>query len=228
MKPKTGLTGLVNNLVFRFGVILILAGVTFGANIAPAFACAVQPAPSSYPKYTLKERVGLVPYVFSGTITDIKYGEKAIATVKVQLYFKGNGPSTVKISGFSSGADCQETVEINQQAVFFTFGDATTVLTVTSRLNVSQYVKPTDPISSQILADITQVTGREPLKPPVETATPTAPTASPTVANSPAPITGDVVVGRTAPDKIDVISVLAAGITVVFLSWLIFGGVLFR
>lgn len=225
MKAKTGLTRLVNNLVFRFGVISILAGVTFGANIAPAFACAYQPAPSSYPKYTLKERVGLVPYVFSGTITDIKYGEKAIATVKVQLYFKGNGPSTVKISGFSSGADCQETVEINQQAVFFTFGDATTVLTVTSRLNVSQYVKPTEPISGQFLADITQVTGREPLKPPVETATPTA---NPTVANSPAPITGDVVVGPTAPGKIDVISVLAAGITVVFLSWLLFSGVLFR
>ena len=146
-------------------LVLFLVAVLFSLSIIPAFACAAQPPPSAYPTYTLKERIDLVPYVFSGTITDIKYGDTAVATVKVQLYNKGAGPAVVKISGFSSGADCQETVNKGQQAVFFTFGDAGTVLKVTSKLDPSNYVKPTDPVSDRFLSQVKEAAGQAPVAP---------------------------------------------------------------
>jgi hypothetical protein len=158
---KTNLT----NLSVRSSLILGLVAVLFSLSIIPALACAAQPPPSAYPTYTLKERISLAPYVFSGTITDIKYGETAVATVKVQSYFKGSGPATVKISGFSSGADCQEMVNKGQQAVFFTFGDATTTLKVTSKLDPSKYVKPTDPLTDQFVSQVKEATGQEPIAP---------------------------------------------------------------
>ncbi len=157
--PKTNLAG----ISARSSLILTLVAILFTLSIIPAFACAAQPPPSAYPTYTLRERINLVPYVFSGTITDIKYGETAVATVKVQSYFKGSGPATVKISGFSSGADCQEMVQVNQQAVLFTFGNPVTGLKVTSKLDPPHYVKATEPLTAQFLNQVKEATGQEPV-----------------------------------------------------------------
>jgi hypothetical protein len=221
MNAKAGLTGLVNKLVFRLGFILILAGVTFGANIAPAFACAAQPAPSSYPRYTLQERAGLVPYVFSGTITKIQNGDTAIAVVDVKLYYKGGGPHTVKVSGFSRGADCQETVKVGQQAVFFTYGDPTNGLKVTSTLNPSQYVKPTEPITDQFLAEVTQAVGHQPAAPFQDAVITPGQTVKPTVGNG--PTNGDVPIDHPVKPGVDVIALLVGAIAVVIVVSVVVG-----
>lgn len=155
--PKTNLT----NLTSRSFVILILVAVLFSLSIIPAFACAAQPAPSSYPQYTLKERVDHVPYVFSGTIVDLEYKDTTVAVVRVTNYFKGSGPEIVRISGFSRGADCQETVTKNQQAFFFVSGSPATGFHASSTLDTANYVKPTDPLSDKLSADIQQATGQK-------------------------------------------------------------------
>lgn len=181
MTMKLGMLRLVNKLAVKIGAILILAVLILSANVAPAFACAAQPRPSDYPQYTLKERVDKVDYVFSGTITNIQYGDTAVATVTVQKYYKGGGYQTVKIRGFSSGADCQETVQVGQQAVFFVFGDPASGFRVTSTLNTQNYVDPTEKITDPFLAELVQTIGHQPSYPFTEDVI----TPGPTVKNTP-------------------------------------------
>ena len=194
MNLKTGVASLVNNLAFRIGAILMLAILTLSANVSSAFACAAVPPPSAYPQYTLKERADHVSYVFSGTITNIQYGNTAVATVDVKQYYKGGGPRTVKISGFSTGADCQESVQVGQQAVFFVQGDPSRGFRATNRLDTANYVDPTEKITDQFLAELVQATGHQPTYPFTDDVI----TPGPTVKNPPSSglnleVTGTVV-----------------------------------
>ncbi|MDY7013714.1 MAG: hypothetical protein SVX43_09000 [Cyanobacteriota bacterium] len=65
--------------------------------IAPKFANACSPVPGSRPA-AIAQRVSQTPYVFEGTVTRV---DGATLAIRVNRYFKGQGPETVRLEGFN-------------------------------------------------------------------------------------------------------------------------------
>lgn len=69
----------------------------------PASACL--PAPGSRPA-AIEQRVSQTPYVFAGTVTRV---DGQILTIRVNHYFKGQGPEMVRLEGFNQ-TSCQDII----------------------------------------------------------------------------------------------------------------------
>lgn len=81
----------------------------------PASAC--KPAPDSRPA-AIEQRISSAPYVFEGTIARVD-GETL--TIRVNRYLKGQGPQTVRLSGFNQ-TSCQDIISETGGRYLF-FGD---------------------------------------------------------------------------------------------------------
>ena len=94
---------------------------------APALAC-TQP-PGGHPHYTIAQHVRAAGVVLEGTITQVTSANfNYTATVQVQQYFKGSGPTITSIGGFGTGADCRSVVKAGDTWIFFANGDPNTGL----------------------------------------------------------------------------------------------------
>src|SRR6266545_6720632 len=87
-----------------------------------------------------------------GTITQVTVEnfQNYTATIAVQQYFKGSGPSMVTITNFGTGADCRSAVHVGDDWIFFAKGDPSALM----RANyLSQFDAITTP-SADTIAEI--------------------------------------------------------------------------
>lgn len=115
-------------------VILILG---LAISVQPAYACSPVPTPDGPTPIpmTLESRVQNIPVIFEGTVTAMTE-DRALTTVQVSRYFKGEGPGSVTITGFGWGTDCLPEAYVGEHAIFYTFGDPTKELSIPSGGNV--------------------------------------------------------------------------------------------
>ncbi len=92
------------------------------ASYQTVYACS--PAPEEQAS-SIAEKVENAEYVFSGTVNQVN--EDAVV-VSVHQYFKNEGPSEVKVSGFNTHS-CSDFLSAGQTAVFFAEGDILSTLT---------------------------------------------------------------------------------------------------
>jgi hypothetical protein len=87
----------------------------------PTFACStVQPSgePTATP-VTISAKVQAAEVVVEGIATNVLWSPFVQATLKIKRYFKGSGPATVILSGFSPPGACRY-VPIDQRKIFYT------------------------------------------------------------------------------------------------------------
>lgn len=103
--------------------------------VQPAHACSpTEPPPEGAPApivETLESRVYGSSVIFEGTVTAISE-DRALTTVQVSRYFKGNGPGSVTVLGFGWGTDCLPVTNIGEHAIFYTSGDPVKELSISS------------------------------------------------------------------------------------------------
>ena len=95
------------------------------AQPQPAYACS--PPLGGFPNYTVLDRVNAADVVLEGTIVGVaqntpEFGLQ-IATVQVQRYLKGSGPSTVDIANFGQSSLCLVTAFVDDHWVFYVTDD---------------------------------------------------------------------------------------------------------
>jgi hypothetical protein len=129
------------------------------------FAC----SPTTTPFSSAEPTPGPIDYalaadvVIEGEVIDVD--DRGTALVEVEFYYKGHGPAIVTITGFGVGEDCRDEVSIGTNAVFYGMGNPNEQL---SALHLRTW-HATDPITEQIIREVTETTGQGPL-PPVEAA----------------------------------------------------------
>lgn len=180
-------------LFFPYSV-LACSGITRGPNWTP-------PA--------MQDRLNDVQVVLEGIVTNFEGPDYPYTVrVKVQQYFKGSGPQTVRVEGFGSGASCLYEIEIGQSAIFFLNGTPNQLLEIgkTADAKYADGWYLLEPVSSKIVTQIVTATGHEPVLPDgvtlVATITPliqTTPALTPTlsVEATPRPISPTVEVNTT-------------------------------
>jgi hypothetical protein len=106
------------------------SGIALVLSLLPAAALACTPPPGGLPHYTIAQHVWAADVVLRGTITQVAVEnfQNYTATVAVQQYFKGNGPATVTIANFGTGADCRSVVRTGDDWIFFANGDPSALM----------------------------------------------------------------------------------------------------
>ena len=135
--------------IWQCGVALLLSALW----AAPALAC-TQP-PGGHPVYTIAQHVRAADVVLEGTITQVTSASyNYTATVQVQQYFKGSGPTTVTIDNFGTGADCRSVVRQGDTWIFFANGDPDTGLSASYLSVLDAIARPDANTIAQIMAVI--------------------------------------------------------------------------
>ena len=119
---------------------------------APALACT--PPPGGLPHYTIAQRVQAADVVLRGRITKVTVENfrDYTATIAVQEYFKGNGPATVTIANFGTGADCRSAVHVGDDWIFFANGDTSALMQANYLSQFDAVTSPTADTIAEILA----------------------------------------------------------------------------
>lgn len=110
--------------------VLILSAAT----VRPVYACSPIPTVEGEPTptaETLESRIQKIPIIFEGTVTAISE-DRALTTVQVNRYFKGDGPGTVTVLGFGWGTDCLPVTSVGEHAIFYTTGNPDEQLSIHS------------------------------------------------------------------------------------------------
>ncbi len=141
------------------GLILLVLG-TVALFVQPVYACSPMPTPDgpTPTAVTLESRVQGTQIIFEGTVTAISE-DRALTTVQVSRYFKGNGPGSVTVLGFGWGTDCLPTTYVGEHAIFYTFGDPAEELSIPSSGNV-------EAVSDKTVAAIIKAVGHDPAPAP--------------------------------------------------------------
>jgi len=136
-------------LAWRCGVALLL-------GLLPTAALACTPPPGGVPVYTIAQHVRAADVVLRGTITQVtvKDFQNYTATISVQQYFKGNGPATVTITDFGTGADCRSSVRAGEEGIFFANGDPSALMHASYLSQVGAVSTPDADTIAQIIAAV--------------------------------------------------------------------------
>ncbi len=156
-------------LVFRstglaaaaFAVIaaVVLALVTSPAR--PVFACT--PPPGGLPIKTVADRVGAADIALKGTViafTGEEFMGNQVATIRVEQYYKGEGPALVTVSRYGTGSLCLTPVTVGREGLFY-------ILDTPDGLRAS-YLTQFDAIGNadaETLALAVEATGHPPTEP---------------------------------------------------------------
>jgi hypothetical protein len=121
---------------------------------APALACT--PPPGGLPHYTIAQYVRAADVVLRGRITKVTVEsfQNYTATIAVQQYFKGNGPATVVIANFGTGADCRSAVHVGDDWIFFANGDPSALMQANYLSQFDAVTSPTPDTIAEIIAAI--------------------------------------------------------------------------
>jgi hypothetical protein len=122
-------------------------------GLLPAAALACTQPPGGTPHYTIAQHVRAADVVLKGMITQVMMDNyNYTATVQVQEYFKANGPASVTITNFGTGADCRSFVKQGDTWIFFADGDPDAELKASYLSEGDAIASPSADTIAQILA----------------------------------------------------------------------------
>ena len=112
---------------FRTLAVSLLAVGAFLVLHSPLVALACTAPVGGHPFIPYCERFERSPIIVSGTVTNVTstigFPELDIATIAVEGYIKGTGPSTVVAQGYKDGNLCRSYVRVGQIGTYFLYGD---------------------------------------------------------------------------------------------------------
>src|SRR4051794_27482342 len=131
-------------------------GVALLLGLLPAAVLACTPPPGGVPVFTIGQHVQAADVVLRGTITQVTVEsfQNYTATIAVQQYFKGNGPATVTITDFGTGADCRSSVHVGEDGIFFANGDPSALMHASYLSQVDAVSTPDADTIAQIIAAV--------------------------------------------------------------------------
>lgn len=147
---------------WRLLAVAALVGGYCWARPLAVFAC--EPLlPEVATAATATRRTESADVVLVGTITDTAGQAFAdTATVEVEVYYKGDGPAEVTISGFGEGPDCLSPVAEGERLIFYATGDPAAELEAYYLVGLDAVAQP----SAETAQEIMIAAGQVPIVPP--------------------------------------------------------------
>lgn len=155
-------------------LLLIIMLVLLARGVPTALACTL-PA-GGLPPYSLSDHIDLAGVILVGNITAIEGMQTDhTAVIEVEQYLKGDGPATIRVSGFGDSAMCRQSVSVGRRMIFFAGGDPQTGLLYAAYFSMGSAAFGA---SDQTIANITAITGTQ-VFPDQGAGSVTSPSASP-------------------------------------------------